>query len=140
MKYLLDTDHWSYLQRGHPAVTGRVSQLSRESQLYMSVITQGEMLSGVVVVVNEVHRERLQRLYEQTIEQAAGVLPITEAVATHYAELLAYLRRSGRPIPTNDIWIAASALVYDMILVSADRHFRFIDGLTVEDWSQQEEP
>jgi predicted nucleic acid-binding protein len=97
----------------------------------MSVITQGEMLSGVVVVVNEVHRERLQRLYEQTLEQAAGVLPITEAVATHYAELLAYLRRSGRPIPTNDIWIAASALVYDMILVSADRHFRFIDGLTV---------
>jgi predicted nucleic acid-binding protein len=136
MKYLLDTDHWSYLQRGHPAVTGRVSQLSRESQLYMSVITQGEMLSGVVVVVNEVHRERLQRLYEQTLEQAAGVLPITEAVAAHYAELLAYLRRSGRPIPTNDIWIAASALVYDMILVSADRHFRFIDGLTVEDWSQ----
>jgi predicted nucleic acid-binding protein len=140
MKYLLDTDHWSYLQRGHPAVTGRVSQLSRESQLYMSVITQGEMLSGVVVVVNEIHRERLQRLYERTLEQAAGVLPITEAVAAHYAEILAYLRRSGRPIPTNDIWIAASALVYDMILVSADRHFRFIDGLTVEDWSQQEEP
>ena len=136
MRYLLDTDHWSYLQRGHPAVMGRVRQLSRESQLYMSVITQGEMLSGVVVVVNEVHRERLHRLYEQTLAQAAGVLPITEAVATRYAELLAYLRRSGRPIPTNDIWIAASALVYDMILVSADRHFWFVEGLTVEDWSQ----
>jgi tRNA(fMet)-specific endonuclease VapC len=79
----------------------------------------------------------LQRLY--AMEQAAGSSHHGSG-CQRYAEILAHLRRSGRPIPTNDIWIAASALVYDMILVSADAHFRFIDGLTVEDWSQQEEP
>jgi tRNA(fMet)-specific endonuclease VapC len=136
MKYLLDTDHWSYLQRRLPPVMQQVNQLGTESFLYMSVITQGEMLAGVAVVANEVHRERLRRLYEPSLEKAAGILPITESVAMFYAEIVAYLKRRGQPIPTNDIWIAASALAYDMILVSADAHFRVIEGLTVEDWSQ----
>ena len=136
MKYLLDTDHWSYLQRRHPAVMRRVSQLGTESFLYMSVITQGELLAGVAMVVDEARRERLKRLYEHSLEQAAGILPITDTVPLYYAEIVAYLKQLGHPIPTNDIWIAASALVYDMILVSADAHFRFIEGLTVEDWSQ----
>ena len=140
MNYLLDTNHWSYLQEQHPLVVSRLHQLSDEASLYMSVVSQGELLAGVEWAQGLRRKRRLLELYEQVVAMATAILPVTPQVAERYAQIYAQLRQKGRLIQTNDIWIAASALVYDMILVSADAHFRFIDGLTVEDWSQQEEP
>jgi tRNA(fMet)-specific endonuclease VapC len=140
VSYLLDTNHWSYLQEQHPLVVSRLHQLSDEASLYMSVVSQGELLAGVEWAQGLRRKRRLLELYEQVVAMATAILPVTPQVAERYAQIYAQLRQKGRLIQTNDIWIAASALVYDMILVSADAHFRFIDGLTVEDWSQQEEP
>jgi predicted nucleic acid-binding protein len=136
VKYLLDTNHWSYLQEQHPLVVSRLHQLSDEASLYMSVVSQGELLAGVEWAQGLRRKRRLLELYEQVVAIATAILPVTPQVAERYAQIYAQLRQKGRLIQTNDIWIAASALVYDMILVSADAHFRFIDGLTVEDWSQ----
>ena len=136
MNYLLDTNHWSYLQEQHPLVVSRLHQLSDEASLYMSVVSQGELLAGVEWAQGLRRKRRLLELYEQVVAMATAILPVTPQVAERYAQIYAQLRQKGRLIQTNDIWIAASALVYDMILVSADAHFRFIDGLTVEDWSQ----
>ena len=47
MNYLLDTNHWSYLQRGHPSVLGRLQSLPGDVTLYMPVIAQAELLVGV---------------------------------------------------------------------------------------------
>ena len=44
------------------------------------------------------------------------------------------LRSKGRPIPENDLWIAASALRHSLDLVTRDHHFEEIDGLTVKEW------
>ena len=136
MNYLLDTNHWSYLQEQHPLVVSRLHQLSDEASLYMSVVSQGELLAGVEWAQGLRRKRRLLELYEQVVAMATAILPVTPQVAERYAQIYAQLRQKGRLIQTNDIWIAASALVYDMILVSADAHFRFIEGLTVEDWSQ----
>ena len=136
MNYLLDTNHWSYLQEQHPLVVSRLHQLPEEASLYMSVVSQGELLAGVEWAQGLRRKRRLLELYEQVVAMATAILPVTPQVAERYAQIYAQLRQKGRLIQTNDIWIAASALVYDMILVSADAHFRFIDGLTVEDWSQ----
>jgi tRNA(fMet)-specific endonuclease VapC len=136
VNYLLDTNHWSYLQEQHPLVVSRLHQLSDEASLYMSVVSQGELLAGVEWAQGLRRKRRLLELYEQVVAMATAILPVTPQVAERYAQIYAQLRQKGRLIQTNDIWIAASALVYDMILVSADAHFRFIDGLTVEDWSQ----
>jgi predicted nucleic acid-binding protein len=140
VNYLLDTNHWSYLQEQHPLVVSRLHQLSDEASLYMSVVSQGELLAGVEWAQGLRRKRRLLELYEQVVAMATAILPVTPQVAERYAQIYAQLRQKGRLIQTNDIWIAASALAYDMILVSADAHFRFIGGLTVEDWSQQEEP
>jgi len=136
VNYLLDTNHWSYLQEQHPLVVSRLHQLSDEASLYMSVVSQGELLAGVEWAQGLRRKRRLLELYEQVVAMATAILPVTPQVAERYAQIYAQLRQKGRLIQTNDIWIAASALVYDMILVSADAHFRFIEGLTVEDWSQ----
>ena len=44
------------------------------------------------------------------------------------------LRRKGRPIPNNDIWIAAIAMQYDLILVTRDSHFDEVESLQTEHW------
>ncbi|MEK6742582.1 MAG: type II toxin-antitoxin system VapC family toxin [Nitrospirota bacterium] len=49
--------------------------------------------------------------------------------AEYYALIVKKLKAKGKPIPTNDIWIAANALRHGMALYSFDRHFKEIDGL-----------
>ncbi|RLB16513.1 MAG: VapC toxin family PIN domain ribonuclease, partial [Deltaproteobacteria bacterium] len=51
-----------------------------------------------------------------------------------YAKIKNALREKGRPIPENDIWIAAIAVQYNLTLVSRDDHFKRIDGLHTEIW------
>jgi len=44
------------------------------------------------------------------------------------------LRKKGRPIPENDIWIAAIAFQHDLTLVSRDEHFEEVEDLKLEKW------
>jgi len=60
------------------------------------------------------------------------LLPHDLNTAEEYGGIKAELKRRGRPIPENDIWIAASARRHDAILVSSDRHFDEVEGLHVE--------
>ena len=57
------------------------------------------------------------------------VVPCTAATADLYALVYAALRRNGQPIPTNDLWIAASSLEHGAALLTLDAHFKHIDGL-----------
>ncbi|MEN3002005.1 MAG: PIN domain-containing protein [Armatimonadota bacterium] len=136
MKYLLDTDHCSYIQRGHPSVISHLLALSEDDEVLISVISQGELLAGIYQARSARRRQELRRLYDEFLLSIADVLTITSAVAEQYAKILAQLVQKGTPIPINDIWIAAAALAYNMVLVSADAHFRLIEGLQVEDWTQ----
>ena len=54
--------------------------------------------------------------------------------AQWYGIIKERLRRKGRPIPNNDIWIAAIALQYDLILVTRDAHFYEVESLQTERW------
>jgi predicted nucleic acid-binding protein len=53
----------------------------------------------------------------------------TDATTHHYAAIYAQLKRRGRPIPTNDIWIAALAIEHSLVLYSRDAHFDEIPSL-----------
>lgn len=136
MRYLLDTDHCSHLQRGHPKVVRRLTTLPLGAEVVTSVVTQAELLAGIALVPNESRREVLRKTYEQFLLQISDILPITSEAAERFAEIYAELRRRGRMIPVNDIWIAAIALAHGLILVSSDEHFRLIEGLQIEDWTK----
>ncbi len=136
MRYLLDTDHCSHLQRGHPEIIRRLTTLPPEAVVVTSVITQAELLAGIALAPSELRRKALRETYEKFLLQISDILPITSEVAEQFAEIYARLRRKGRMIPVNDIWIAAIALAHGLILVSSDEHFRLIDGLQVEDWTK----
>ena len=51
-----------------------------------------------------------------------------------YGELYAALLNKGKPIPINDVWIAASAKQHGLTLITKDKHFAEIEGLDVEFW------
>ena len=64
------------------------------------------------------------------MQNLLGYLPCDFDTARLYGRIKAELRRKGKPIPENDIWIAAAAIQYGLTLVTRDRHFDFIDGLS----------
>lgn len=64
----------------------------------------------------------------------SAVLVCDTATSQYYGEIKNVLRTKGRPIPENDIWIAAIAKQYSLTLVSRDSHFNEIDGLSIEGW------
>jgi predicted nucleic acid-binding protein len=66
--------------------------------------------------------------------RAWSVLDVTDATALAYARLRAALRRSGRPIPANDAWIAALALQHRLPILSRDEHFDAVAGVQRKGW------
>jgi tRNA(fMet)-specific endonuclease VapC len=57
-----------------------------------------------------------------------------EDVCQHYATVKARLAAAGRPIPANDLWVAACALATEATLVTRDAHFDAIESLATESW------
>lgn len=57
---------------------------------------------------------------------------LDEETAERYAMILGTLRKKGRPIPTNDIWIAACAMQHGAKLLTTDRHFSHVDQIVAE--------
>ncbi len=61
-------------------------------------------------------------------------VPIDEKTTFRYAKIRTYLKKNGRPIPENDIWIAATCLEMDIPLLTRDTHFGYVNDLNVITW------
>jgi len=62
------------------------------------------------------------------------LLTADHETADYYALIKSELLKKGKPIPENDIWIAATVKQYKLSLVTRDKHFNEINGLTIENW------
>jgi tRNA(fMet)-specific endonuclease VapC len=97
-------------------------------KLYISSVSVGELMYGAALSQKaDFNREN----YFCFCEQMKVLYPDLE-VAKSYGRIKASLKMKGRPIPENDIWIAATALAADLTLVTADSDFSFVDGISVE--------
>ena len=94
------------------------------------MIVVGELLFGA-----ENSTRPLQNLprYLEFIA-ACRVVPLGRETATMYAQTRLVLKRKGRPIPMNDVWIAAQCLEQGWVLVTDDTDFDYVDELIVEHW------
>ena len=107
------------------------SHLDESSEVFTSAVTPGELFFGAAKSGRPVENAaRLARLAE-----SITVLVCDVDVAREYGRLKQRLRAKGRPIPENDIWIAAIALRHGLALVTRDHHFSEVDGLTTANWS-----
>jgi tRNA(fMet)-specific endonuclease VapC len=124
MKVLLDTSAYSELKRGH----SDVAELLRHSQeILFSPIVVGELLYGFRRTRRSEHN--LRELQEFLENPLVSVVAVTVVTADRFSRIALGLRARGRPIPTNDIWIAAQAMETGADLLSFDEHFAEIDGL-----------
>jgi tRNA(fMet)-specific endonuclease VapC len=80
-------------------------------------------------------QRRVQNLQALRDFLADAILwPFDELAAEEFGRIQAEQKAKGRPIPPLDAQIAAVARVYDLVLLTADRHFEFVDHVTVENW------
>ena len=66
--------------------------------------------------------------------RSATVIPTDSSTARIYGQIKDEMRRRGRPIPENDVWIAALAIQHDLTLITRDAHFDHITGLALDHW------
>ncbi len=122
----IDTNAYSVFKRGDEQVLEVLRQAPR---VLISITVLGELLGGFAFGAKEgPNRAELTAFLASPRVQ---VVPLTSATADIYASLYAALRRLGKPIPTNDLWIAASAMEHGAALLSLDQHFAPIVGLRV---------
>jgi tRNA(fMet)-specific endonuclease VapC len=125
---LLDTNAYSDLARGHSPLSDRVRQA--EAVLLSSVVA-GELLGGFRRG-NRSH-QNLADLQRFLAQPRVRLVPVTWITAERYARIYVALRRRGKPIPTNDMWIAAHAMETGAELLSSDSHFQYVEGLAWTD-------
>jgi predicted nucleic acid-binding protein len=131
LRPLLDTNAYIALARGDRGVARRVRDAE---SLCFSVVVVAELLAGIRR--SRRSAENRARLRDFLASAYVDVLPVSEATAERYALVMAALRDAGRPIPTNDVWIAAHALESGATLITSDRHFEAVPGLLWEDPSE----
>jgi tRNA(fMet)-specific endonuclease VapC len=132
VRILLDTNAYSDLARGHSPLSGRVRQAEA---VLLSAVVAGELLGGFRRGTR--FHESLADLQRFLAQPRVHLLPVTWTTAERYSRIYAALRRQGKPIPTNDMWIAAHAMETGAELLSSDPHFQYVEGLA---WTDPGEP
>ena len=123
-RLLIDTNIYSYALRGDDGV---VEVLKKAEQIGISVVSIGELLSGFKGGGREQkNREELEKFLDSP---RVIVYSVDEDTSEFYAEILNNLKQIGKPVPTNDIWIAAVAFQNGLKLFTKDEHFKAIAGL-----------
>lgn len=127
MKHLiLDTNIYVAFKRSDPVV---VDILQKAENIAINTVVLGELLAGFKGGKRETENRRELDQFLDT--PRVSVLPVDEISADFFALVFNSLKLAGRPIPTNDIWIAASALQHGRTLATFDGHFLYITGLSL---------
>ena len=124
MRILLDSNAYSAFMRGNREVK---SMIQTAEEVLFSAVVVGEQLFGFR---QGSHYERNLAELRSFLERPyVSFVPVGPVTADRYSRVMSALKAKGRPIPTNDVWIAAHAMETGADLVSADRHFQHVEGI-----------
>ncbi|MDQ7065710.1 MAG: type II toxin-antitoxin system VapC family toxin [candidate division KSB1 bacterium] len=123
-KIILDTSAHSAFMRGEPRA---VEAVQLAGQIFIPQIVVGELAYSFEAGTKK--QKNWQVFYRFLDSPRVEVVDIDFDTALYYARVLAQLLKNGTPIPTNDIWIAASCLRHSATLLTRDPHFEYIEGL-----------
>ena len=126
-RILLDTSAYSAHLYSHADVRGAIQ---RASEIGFSAVSIGELRAGFLKGGRSRRNEEL--LASFLASPRVRILAVDEETASRYAAIHDHLRRQGTPVPTNDIWIAATAAQYGLRLVTLDQHFLDVPQIAVD--------
>jgi len=126
LRICLDTSGYSAFKRGHG---GALEAVQRAEALVLPAVVIGELLAGFRMGRREAtNRRELDRFLESP---RVRVVLLDAETGQRYAEIVSYLCDHGRPIPTNDIWIAASAMQWGLRVLTSDGHFALLPQISL---------
>jgi tRNA(fMet)-specific endonuclease VapC len=128
---LLDTNIWIAMAKGEPEAISAARALS-PSQIVTCAVVRAELIYGA----RKSQRVEANLLTAELLLAPYASLPFDDRAAGHYGAIRATLERTGTPIGTNDLFIAAIALANDCVLVTRNtREFLRIPALRLETWN-----
>ena len=129
--YLLDTNHATHLLSGTKTLRERLEATAGSAQrLSISVTILGELFYAAYASQRREDNLRMLRAFMPDII----IWPYDERAAEEFGRIQGEQKAKGRPVPPLDAQIAAIARLQNLILLTADHHFQFIDNLVVENW------
>ena len=125
-KILLDTNAYSSYLRGDQRV---LNILSSSEKVFLSVFVIGEIIYGFK---NGSKESKNKLILDKFIQKSTvKILKASQETSEIFAIIKYNLKKSGTPIPINDVWIAAQALETGSVLVTYDKHFQKITNLRI---------
>ena len=124
---ILDTNALSAVADGETSV---VNHIGKAERIAVPVVVLGEYRFGIA-------QSRHRASYESWLKEwiaVVMVLSIDEETTHSYSAIGLELKKAGKPIPANDLWIAALCRQHSLPLLSRDRHFDVISGLRRIAW------
>lgn len=125
--YLLDTNAAIAHRKGDPAL---VNMIDNADAVFVSSITLGELYFGAY----KSGRIEANLADTEQLASSGAVINCDVGTARVYGLTRHQLRAKGRPIPENDVWIAAVALQHNLTLLTKDEHFKSVDNLPLATW------
>jgi tRNA(fMet)-specific endonuclease VapC len=126
-RVLVDTSAYSAFFRGHSGVKALFQKVD---EIVLSPIVLGELRAGFIAGAHRRKNERELDLFVRS--SRVSIASIDEETSGYYAAIVHSLRIAGTPVPTNDIWIAASAMQHGLQVITTDRHFAKIPQILRE--------
>lgn len=121
---LFDTNAYVSFKRNDHVI---VEIVQRTERIAISPIVIGELLAGFECG-NKIQQNKLE--LQKFLESSRVIVyPVTHDTSLYFSQIYRSLRSNGKPIPTNDMWIASQALEHGCVVCTYDRHFSFIEGL-----------
>jgi tRNA(fMet)-specific endonuclease VapC len=129
--YLIDTNHAAQIMADQAVLGTRLaSDRNNGDQFYTCITVLGELYFAAYA-----SRRKQQNLHNlASLLEHIPVLRFDQSAAEEYGRIKAELKAQGRPIPGTDAQIAAVACLHNLVVLTSDRHFAFVDGLQVENW------
>jgi predicted nucleic acid-binding protein len=106
------------------------AHLQDAAEVFLTPVVIGELLFGFLG--GRLALENRDLLREFVDSPRVAILAVDGETAERYAVIRSYLRQQGRPIPVNDLWIAASAAQHSLRLLTLDEHFKHVPQVLLE--------
>jgi len=127
-KIILDTNAYSKLLCG---VNEVLDIIAAADTVYMSIFVLGELYAGFKGGTKEKYNNKI--LNDFLHKPSVKILNATDETAKFFALIKNQLKRAGKPIPINDVWISAHTIESGSTLVTYDSHFNPIENLRIWD-------